>query len=49
MTECGIIVCEHEKECALPKTVGRFTLARTLGHGIVGVSIYRIIAEDDEV
>ena len=49
MTERGIIVCEHEKECALPKTVGRFTLARTLGHGIVGVSIYRIIAEDDEV
>ena len=49
MTERGIIVCEHEKECALAKTVGRFTLARTLNHGIVGVSIYRIIAEDDEV
>lgn len=49
MTERGIIVCEHEKECALPKNLGRFTLTRTLAHGTISVSFYRIVSEDDEV
>lgn len=49
MSERGIIVCEHEKECALPKKLGRFTLTRTLAHGTIGVSFYRIVSEDDEV
>lgn len=47
MSERGIIVCEHEKECALPKNIGGFTLVKTLNHGIVGVSIYRIVNEDE--
>ena len=48
MSERGVIVCEHEKECALPKNIGRFTLTRTLAHGTVGISFYRIVDEDLE-
>ena len=48
MSDCGVIVCEHEKDCPLPREVGKFTLSKTLCHGTVAVSIYRIIPEDEE-
>lgn len=48
MSDRGVIVCEHEKDCPLPREVGKFTLSKTLNHGTVAVSIYRIIPEDEE-
>lgn len=48
MSERGIIVCEHEKECICPQTVGDFTLTRVLRHGIISVSIYRKLNNADE-
>lgn len=41
MSENGIIVCEHEKECVLPHSVGRFELVKLLRHSRTSVSIYR--------
>lgn len=53
MSARGVIVCEHEKECVCPQTVGDFTLTRVLRHGIISASIYRKINsnedEEDEV
>lgn len=47
MSERGIIVCEHEKECVLPAKVGNFEIKRVLNHGIVGVTIYRFLEDKD--
>lgn len=41
MSERGVIVCEHEKECVLPHSEGGFELARLLRHGRISLSIYR--------
>ncbi|MCM1164408.1 MAG: 16S rRNA (guanine(966)-N(2))-methyltransferase RsmD [Lachnospiraceae bacterium] len=46
MTERGVIVCEHEKECVLPREVGGFELVKLLRHGRISLSIYR--REDNE-
>ena len=46
MSENGVIICEHEKECALPQNVGRFRLAKQLRHSRTTVSIYRPAAEE---
>ncbi len=40
-SERGVIICEHEKECVLPKTVGGFEISKVLRHGTVSVTIYR--------
>lgn len=41
MSENGVIICEHEKECVLPHRVGRFELVKLLRHSRTSVSIYR--------
>ncbi len=46
MSENGVIICEHEKECTLPQRVGRFELAKLLRHSRTSVSIYRPAAEE---
>ena len=46
MSENGVIICEHEKECVLPRSVGRFELAKLLRHSRTSVSIYRPAAEE---
>ena len=48
MDERGVIVCEHEKECVLPESVGEFHLVKILRHGRISLSIYRIPEESDE-
>lgn len=48
MSDNGVIVCEHEKECVLPATVGKFKLVKLLNHGTVSVSIYRQPDDEDE-
>ncbi len=50
MSERGIIICEHEAECNLPKKLGRFEIVRVLRHVGLSVSIYRIPKnEEDEI
>lgn len=41
MSERGVIVCEHERECVLPQTEGGFELVKLLRHGGISLSIYR--------
>jgi 16S rRNA (guanine(966)-N(2))-methyltransferase RsmD len=48
MSENGVIVCEHEKECVLPKTVGGFEIVRILSHSRTAVTIYRAAADNEE-
>ena len=48
MSERGVIVCEHEKECVCPQKIGEFSLTRVLRHGIISVSIYRKINPNDD-
>lgn len=44
----GIIVCEHEKGCALPDELPGFPLKKTYRHGKTGITIYRANTEIDE-
>ncbi|MCH5204305.1 MAG: 16S rRNA (guanine(966)-N(2))-methyltransferase RsmD [Oscillospiraceae bacterium] len=48
MSERGIIICEHENECALPKRLGRFEITKVLRHRGLDISIYRIPVTDEE-
>ena len=41
MSEHGVILCEHEKECVLPHDLGRFEIAKVLRHSRTSVTIYR--------
>lgn len=41
MSERGVIICEHEKECTLPREIGGFEISKILRHGTVSVTIYR--------
>ncbi|MGN0678746.1 MAG: RsmD family RNA methyltransferase, partial [Oscillospiraceae bacterium] len=41
MSERGVIICEHEKECTLPREIGGFEISKVLRHGTVSVTIYR--------
>lgn len=49
MSENGVIICEHEKECVLPREVGDFEIAKVLKHSRTSVTIYRpkSLGEDD--
>ena len=49
MSENGVIICEHEKECVLPHDIGRFEIVKVLRHSRTSVTIYRPRqeAEDD--
>lgn len=48
MSDNGIIVCEHEKECILPKKEGKFEIAKEYRHGRTTITIYRIPSEAEE-
>ena len=48
MSENGVIICEHERECVLPRQVGRFGIAKQLRHSRTAVTIYRPIQPDDQ-
>lgn len=51
MSENGVIVCEHEKGCRLPKEENGFRIAKTRDHGKTTITVYRRIKEetaDDE-
>lgn len=48
MSENGIIICEHEKECKLPHDLGRFEIAKVLRHSRTSVTIYRKKQTDEE-
>ena len=41
MSENGIIVCEHEKECRLPETEGDFSIHKTYKYGQISLTVYR--------
>lgn len=46
MSESGVIICEHEKECILPREIGRFEIAKLLRHSRTSVTIYRPKADE---
>ncbi len=50
MSENGIIVCEHEKDCRLPEQVGDFEISKTYRYGQISLTVYRRIevAQEDE-
>ncbi len=48
MSDRGIIICEHEKECTLPRELGRFEIAKVLRHSRTAVTIYRPKAANEE-
>ena len=48
MSENGVIICEHEKECVLPRESGGFEIAKTLRHGRTAVTICRRISAEEE-
>ena len=41
MSENGIIVCEHEKECRLPETESDFSIHKTYKYGQICLTVYR--------
>ncbi len=41
MSENGIIVCEHEKECRLPEEEGDFRIHKTYKYGQISLTVYR--------
>ena len=41
MSENGIIVCEHEKECRLPEEEGDFKIHKTYKYGQISLTVYR--------
>ena len=41
MNPGSIIVCEHEAECRLPQTVGKFRVSRTYKYGKIALTVYR--------
>lgn len=47
MSERGVIVCEHESGCVLPKSEDGFELVKLLRHGNISLSIYRRPAAED--
>lgn len=49
MSDSGVIICEHEKECVLPREVGGFEIAKLLRHSRTSVTIYRPKAAAEDV
>lgn len=41
MSEKGIIVCEHERDCKLPENVGDFAISKIYPHGRMSLTVYR--------
>ncbi len=50
MSDNGIIVCEHEKDCRLPEEEGGFRISKTYNYGQISLTVYRRIevTEEDE-
>ena len=48
MSENGVIICEHERECVLPRETGSFEIAKQLRHSRTTVTIYRPKAVDEQ-
>ena len=48
MSENGIIVCEHEKECRLPEEEGCFRIHKTYKYGQICLTVYRRIEVETE-
>ena len=48
VSENGVIICEHEKECVLPHDIGRYEIVKVLRHSRTSVTIYRPKQTDDE-
>lgn len=47
MSDNGVIVCEHKKDCPLPKKIGGFEISKVLRHGTISVTIYRKPNDED--
>lgn len=47
MSECGIIICEHERETELPKRFGDFAVSKIHRHGRVTLTVYRRTEENE--
>ena len=48
MSDSGVIICEHEKECVLPHDLGRFEIAKVLKHSRTAITIYRPRRNDED-
>ena len=48
MSENGIIICEHERETALPERFGEFEISKTYRHGRATLTVYRRKPEENE-
>lgn len=47
MSDSGVIVCEHERECVLPAHEGEWGIVKILPHGNISLSIYRKLADSE--
>lgn len=48
MSECGIIICEHERETDLPERFGDFAISKIYRHGRATLTAYRRKADDTD-
>lgn len=49
MSERGVIVCEHERECVLPSEIENgFKLVKLLRHGGISLSVYRRPTDEED-
>lgn len=49
MSECGIIICEHERETTLPERFGEFAVSKIHRHGRANLTVYRRKPLSEEV
>ncbi len=47
MSECGIIICEHEKETNLPERFGDFSISKIHRHGRATLTVYRRLSQEE--
>lgn len=48
MSECGIIICEHERETDLPVRFGDFAISKIYRHGRATLTAYRRKTDDTD-
>lgn len=48
MSECGIIICEHERETDLPERFGDFAISKIYRHGRATLTAYRRKADNTD-
>ena len=48
MSECGIIICEHERETDLPERFGEFAISKIYRHGRATLTAYRRKSDDSD-